>query len=144
MCAGVGYMTKCFFFDRHKLFSIQFVLTALDFSQITLFLARCCLETTDCSSKCEPKKTLPIRFSFFSTFVTAALATLRISAYFFLKIGNFFESLQKNRFWRIFRAYFAIGRSYEKYTKNRLWALPFLVINMPFKGVSKIPNFIFY
>ena len=45
--------------------------------------------------KCEPKKILPTRYTFFSVFVMTARAVRRISAYFFLQICSFFWSFRK-------------------------------------------------
>ena len=52
-------------------------------------------KVTDCWSKWEPKKFLPLRFTFFSTSVTTARTLLRILAYFFFANRQFFLKFSK-------------------------------------------------
>ena len=77
--------------------------------------------------KCEPKKILPTRYTFFSVFVMTARAVRRISAYFFCKHAVFsevFDNLQKSQLWSVFHACFLIiyGNMLEKRFKAVIFA----------------------
>ena len=102
---------------------------------------------TDCWPKWEPKKFLPFRFTFFSTSVTTARTLLRILAYFFLQIGNFFWRFRKigkkiilGVFWCIFRYMKVLC---EKGGKTTLKGT-YMVKNMPSRCLQNPWNYFFW
>ena len=93
-------------------------------------------KSTDCSSKCEPKKILFRRFTFFCTFVTTAPPVRRISAYLFLQIGSFFWSFRKftkKSILKHFSCIFPYRQLIGEIEKISFLSTTYIVKNMPSK-----------